>query len=95
MRPITLKEFLSVVDVPGITLHVPLTPYLAANIRVDTHDQAQMADLMAMYGESALFSAEISMQGSELVAELTGPMRPGLPPEGAAPDADKRERTFA
>jgi len=76
---LTLNDLLQVIDARQLRVDVPLTPRLVARITMNPRQSAEPDDLIALYGECPVFSAEPSEQGGTLMIELTTPYG-GKPP---------------
>lgn len=75
---ITLNDLLTIVDARQLRVIVPVTPRLKARITVNTRQTAELDDLIRLYGESPVFSAEPANEGSVIEIELTQPCREDL-----------------
>lgn len=75
---ITLNDLLTIVDARQLRVIVPVTPRLKARITVNTRQTAELDDLIRLYGESPVFSAEPAHEGDVMEIELTQPYREDL-----------------
>ena len=75
---ITLNDLLNVVDTRQLRVIVPVTQRLKARIVVNTRQTAELEDIIALYGDCAVYSAEPVNMGSMMDIELTPGARPDL-----------------
>ena len=68
---ITLNDLLTIVDAHQLRVIVPVTPRLKACITVNTRNAAELDDLIRLYGESPVFSAEPANEMRVMEIELT------------------------
>jgi transcriptional regulator with XRE-family HTH domain len=68
---ITLNDLLTIVDARQLRIVVPVTPRLKARITVNTRQTAELDDIIALYGERPVFSAEPTHEGNVMEIELT------------------------
>lgn len=68
---ITLNDLLTIVDARQLRIVVPVTPRLKARITVNTRQTAELDDIIALYGERPVFSAEPAHEGNVMEIELT------------------------
>ena len=68
---ITLNDLLTIVDARQLRIVVPVTPRLKARIIVNTRQTAELDDIVALYGERPVFSAEPTHEGNVMEIELT------------------------
>lgn len=68
---ITLNDLLTIVDARQLRIVVPVTPRLKARITVNTRQTAELDDIIALYGERPVFSAEPAHEGDVMEIELT------------------------
>jgi hypothetical protein len=67
----TLNDLLTIVDARQLRVVVPVTPRLKARITVNTRQTAELDDIVRLYGEWPVFSAEPANEGSVMEIELT------------------------
>ena len=70
---ITLNDLLTIVDARQLLVVVPVTPRLKARIIVNTRQTAELDDIIRLYGERPVFSAEPAHEGNVMEIELTAP----------------------
>lgn len=68
---ITLNDLLTIVDARQLRVVVPVTPRLKARITVNTRQTAELDDIIRLYGERPVFSAEPAHEGDVMEIELT------------------------
>ena len=68
---ITLNDLLTIVDARQLRVVVPVTPRLKAKITVNTRQTAELDDIVRLYGEWPVFSAEPANEGSVMEIELS------------------------
>lgn len=68
---ITLNDLLTIVDARQLRIVVPVTPRLKARITVNTRQTAELDDIIALYGERPVFSAEPTHEGNVMEIDLT------------------------
>lgn len=68
---ITLNDLLTIVDARQLRVVVPVTPRLKARITVNTRQTAELDDIIALYGEKPVFSAEPAHEDNVMEIELT------------------------
>lgn len=68
---ITLNDLLTIVDARQLRIVVPVTPRLKARITMNTRQTAELDDIIALYGERPVFSAEPTHEGNVMEIELT------------------------
>jgi len=68
---ITLNDLLTIVDARQLRVIVPVTPRLKARINVNTRQTAELDDIIRLYGERPVFSAEPAQEGAVMEIELT------------------------
>ena len=68
---ITLNDLLTIVDARQLRVIVPVTPRLKAKITVNTRQTAELDDIVRLYGEWPVFSAEPANEGSVMEIELS------------------------
>lgn len=68
---ITLNDLLTIVDARQLRVIVPVTPRLKARIAVNTRQTAELDDIVRLYGEWPVFSAEPANEGNVMEIELT------------------------
>lgn len=68
---ITLNDLLTIVDARQLRVIVPVTPRLKAWITVNTRQTAELDDIVRLYGEWPVFSAEPANEGNVMEIELT------------------------
>ena len=68
---ITLNDLLTIVDARQLRIVVPVTPRLKAKITVNTRQTAELDDIVRLYGEWPVFSAEPANEGSVMEIELS------------------------
>lgn len=68
---ITLNDLLTIVDARQLRVIVPVTPRLKARITVNTRQTAELDDIVRLYGEWPVFSAEPANEGNVMEIELT------------------------
>jgi len=68
---ITLNDLLTIVDARQLRIVVPVTPRLKARITVNTRQTAELDDIIRLYGERPVFSAEPAHEGDVMEIELT------------------------
>ena len=68
---ITLNDLLTIVDARQLCVVVPVTPRLKARITVNTRQTAELDDIIRLYGECPVFSAEPAHEGNVMEIELT------------------------
>ena len=68
---ITLNDLLTIVDARQLRIVVPVTPRLKARIIVNTRQTAELDDIIRLYGERPVFSAEPTHEGNVMEIELT------------------------
>ena len=73
---ITLNDLLTIVDARQLRVVVPVTPRLKARITVNTRQTAELDDIIALYGEKPVFSAEPAHEGNVMEIELTNGVKP-------------------
>lgn len=75
---ITLNDLLTIVDAHQLRVIVPVTQRLKARINVNTRNTAELDDLIRLYGESPVYSAEPVNEMRAMEIELTGDWRTDL-----------------
>lgn len=75
---ITLNDLLTIIDARQLRVIVPVTPRLKARITVNTRQTAELDDIIRLYGEWPIFSAEPAHEGCVMEIELAGAGREGL-----------------
>ncbi len=73
---ITLNDLLTIVDARQLRVVVPVTPRLKARITVNTRQTAELDDIIRLYGELPVFSAEPVNEGNVMEIELTNGKKP-------------------
>ena len=73
---ITLNDLLTIVDARQLRVVVQVTPRLKARITVNTRQTAELDDIIRLYGERPVFSAEPVNEGSVMEIELTDGEKP-------------------
>lgn len=73
---ITLNDLLTIVDARQLRVIVPVTPRLKARITVNTRQSAELGDIIRLYGERPVFSAEPANEGNVMEIELTDGGKP-------------------
>ena len=73
---ITLNDLLTIVDARQLRVVVPVTPRLKARITVNTRQSAELDDIIRLYGERPVFSAEPAHEGAVMEIELTDGEKP-------------------
>lgn len=73
---ITLNNLLTIVDARQLRVVVPVTPRLKARITVNTRQTAELDDIIRLYGERPVFSAEPAHEGNVMEIELTDGGKP-------------------
>lgn len=73
---ITLNELLTIVDARQLRVVVPVTSRLKARITVNTRQTAELDDIIRLYGERPVFSAEPANEGNVMEIELTDGEKP-------------------
>lgn len=68
---ITLNDLLIIVDARLLRIIVPVTPRLKAKIAVNTRQSAELDDIIRLYGDRPVFSAEPAHEGNVMEIELT------------------------
>ena len=68
---ITLNDLLTIVDARQLRVVVPVTPRLKAKITVNTRQTAELDDIVRLYGECPVFSAEPANEMNVMEIELT------------------------
>ena len=68
---ITLNDLLTIVDARQLRVVVPVTPRLKAKITTNTRQTAELDDIVRLYGEWPVFSAEPANEGSVMEIELS------------------------
>lgn len=68
---ITLNDLLTIVDARQLRVVVPVTPRLKAKITVNTRQTAELDDIVRLYGEWPVFSAEPSHEDNVMEIKLT------------------------
>ena len=67
---ITLNDLLTIVDARQLRVVVPVTPRLKARITVNTRQTAELDDIVRLYGEWTVFSAEPANEMNVMEIEL-------------------------
>ena len=80
---ITLNDLLTIVDARQLRVVVPVTPRLKARITVNTRQSAELDDIVRLYGEWPVFSAEPAHEGNVMEIELTDRAEVALKGAGA------------
>lgn len=68
---ITLNDLLTIVDARQLRVVVPVTPRLKARITVNTRQTAELDDIVRLYGEYPVYSAEPANEMNVMEIELT------------------------
>ena len=68
---ITLNDLLTIVDARQLRVVVPVTPRLRARITVNTRQTAELDDIVRLYGEWPVFSAEPAHEDNVMEIKLT------------------------
>ena len=87
---ITLNDLLTIVDARQLRVVVPVTPRLKARITINTRNSAELDDLVRLYGEHPVFSAEPVNEMRVMEIELTAPYREDLALTDPATIADDK-----
>jgi hypothetical protein len=75
---ITLNDLLTIVDARQLRVIVPVSPRLKARITVNTRQTAELDDIIALYGEWPIDSAEPAHEGGVMEIELRSRAAMGL-----------------
>jgi len=73
---ITLNDLLTIVDARQLRIVAPVTPRLKARITVNTRQTAELDDIIRLYGERPVFSAEAANEGNMMEIEPTDGEKP-------------------
>lgn len=87
---ITLNDLLTIVNARQLRVIISITPRLKARLTVNTRNTPELDDLIRLYGEYPVFSAEPAAEMRCMEIELTGPHREDLALTALPKDGDAK-----